>query len=254
MSRGWLTRGLLLCCCLLLALLAGGAKGALVAVEDIVLRADGSYHPNELPRHEFVPIRFQGFFNIAAKGGGKPIPLQEVDVDFDRDGRLSVAGLPACPPERIANATPAEARRVCGGAQVGSGRIEGLIDSDGLLLKGASPLTIFNGPRTGGNPTVVLHAQTTVPSVQTFAILVPIERRRGEFRYRAHIVVPPLAEGRGAITRIEAKVGRKFSAGGRQRSYVSAHCSDGILRTHGHFHFADGTIVDGAVEKGCTPR
>lgn len=253
MSRGRLARIFLLCC-LLTASLAGGANGALVAVEDLVLRADGSYHPNKLPRREFVPIRFQGFFNIAAKGGGKPATLHEVDIDFDRDGRLSVGGLPTCAPSRIETATPAEARQACEGAIVGSGRIEALVETDGGVLRGASPLTIFNGPRTEGKPTVVLHAQTTFPTLQTFAVLVPIEQRPGEFRYRAHIVIPPIAEGRGAITRIEAKVGRKYSAAGKQRSYVSAHCSDGILRTHGHFYFADGRIVDGAVEKGCTPR
>jgi len=253
MPRGRL--GLLaILCCLLAALSVSGAKGALVAVEDIVLRADGSYHPNKLPRHEFVPIRFQGYFNIASRSGGKPIALQEVDIDFDRDGRLSIGGLPSCAPEQIANATPAEARRVCAAARVGGGRVEALIETDGGILRGASPLTIFNGPRIEGKSSVILHAQNTVPSLETFAILVPIEQRRGEFRYRAHLVLPTIAGGRGAITRIEAKVGRTFSAGGKQRSYVSAHCSDGILRTHGRFHFVDGTVVDGAVEKGCTPR
>jgi len=253
MSRGRL--GLLaFLCCLLATLTVGAAKGALVAVEGIVLRADGSYQPNKLPRHEFVPIRFQGYFDIAAKGGGKPVALQEVDIDFDRDGRLSVGGLPTCPPERIAAASPAQARQLCAAAQVGTGRVEALVETDSGTLRGAAPLTIFNGPRIEGDPSVVLHTQSTVPTLETFAIPVPIERRRGEFRYRAHIVLPPIAGGRGAITRIEAKVGRKFSAGGKQRSYVSAHCADGVLRTHGRFHFVDGMIIDGAVEKGCTPR
>jgi hypothetical protein len=236
------------------ALVAGGANAALVAVDDIVLHADGSYQPHELPRHGFAPIRFQGYFDIAAKDGGKPVALQEVDVDFDRDGRLSAGGLPTCAPERVANASTAEARAACAGAIVGNGRVEALIEIPNGTIPASSPLTIFNGPPQEGKPTVVLHAQTTVPRTQTFAILVPIERRRGEFRYRAHLVLPPIADGLGAITRIEVRVGRKFSAGGKQRSYASAHCSDGILRTHGRFRFADGTIVDGAVEKACAVR
>jgi hypothetical protein len=101
---------------------------------------------------------------------------------------------------------------------------------------------------------VVLHAQIAALLTQTVAIVVPIERRRGPFHYRATLDFPQIAGGFGAITRVKVKVGRRFSAGGQKRSYVSAHCGDGILQTHGRFTFADGTIVDGVVEKACTPR
>jgi hypothetical protein len=40
---------------------------------------------------------------------------------------------------------------------------------------------------------------------------------------------------------------------GRKRSYVNARCSTGVIRTHGHLVFADGTIMDGTLEKPCTP-
>jgi hypothetical protein len=252
MPRHRLTKVAALLALLAALLAASSAPGALVIVNDIVLHADGSYQPQELPRREFAPIHFQGYFDIAARGGGKPVALEEVVVDFDRDGRLGPGGLPTCPPQRIESASPAAARRACAGAIVGSGRIDALIGSASGTVAATSPLTIFNGPPQGGNPTVVLHAQTTVPAIETYAIVVPIERRRGEFRYRATLKLPPIAAGLGAVTRVEVKVGRRFSAGGQRRSYVSAHCSDGILRTHGRFTFSDGTIVDGAVEKACT--
>ncbi len=255
MSRARLSTAAALCCipALLLATTAAG-EGALVKVNSIVLRADGSFQPRSLPRREFVPIEFRGHFDIAAKGGGKPVVLNEVVVDFDRDGRLSAGGLPVCPPEQVANAGPDEARQVCGGAIVGSGQVEALIDLGGGPIPASSPLTIFNGPRLEGAPTVVLHAHITVPASQTFAIVVPIQRRPGPFRYRATLQLPPIAAGLGAITHVEVKVGRRFSVGGQQRSYVSARCSDGILQTHGRFGFADGTIIDGSVEKACQSR
>lgn len=228
------------------------AGGALVKVNSIILRADGGFEPRSLPRHQFAPIDFQGYFNIAAKGGGTPVALSEAVIDFDRDGRLNAAGVPVCPPERIANASPSEARRACAGAIVGTGRIEALIELAGGPVPATSPLTIFNGPPQEGNPTVILHARTTVPATQTFAIVVPVERRPGAFRYRATLALPPIAAGLGAVTHVEVDVGRRFNVGGQRRSYVSAHCSDGILRTHGRFTFADGTIVDGSVEKACT--
>lgn len=243
-------------CCVLAAIPVASAVagGALVIVNGIVLRADGSFQPRLLPRHQFAPIDFQGYFDIAARGGGKPVSLQEAVIDFDRDGRLNAAGLPTCGRERVADASVAEARAACPGAIVGSGQIEALVELPGGPVPASSALTIFNGPAQEGKPTVILHARTNVPGTQTFAILVPIERRPGPFRYRAALAFPEIAGGLGAVTRVEAKVGRRFSVGGQRRSYVSARCSDGILHTHGRFTFADGTIVDGSVEKACTAR
>ncbi len=243
-------------CCAAAALLAAsaGGSGALVKVDDVILRADGSFHPRSLPRQQFVPIDFKGHFDVEAKGGGKPVTLEQVVVDFDRDGRLSAGGVPTCPAERVAEAGPREARELCAGAIVGTGRIEALVALPAATVPAGSALTIFNAPPVEGNHAVVLHARITAPAPQTFAIVVPIERRPGPFRYRATLALPPIAAGLGAVTHVDVKVGRRFSVEGEKRSYVSAHCSDGILHTHGRFTFADGTIIDGSVEKGCTPR
>lgn len=253
MPRKRLSRIGALCCAVTLAVAASaGAEGALVAVNGLVLRADGGFQPRSLPRRQFAPIDFQGHFDIAAKGGGKPVALEEAVIDFDRDGRLSSGGLPVCPLERVAEATPAEAREVCAGAIVGRGHVEALIGPAGSRpLRARSALTVFNGPPRAGTPTVILHARTTVPVPETFAIVVPIERRPGLFRYRATLDLPPIAGGLGAITHLDVKIGRRFDSGGKRRSYVSARCSDGVLQTHGRFSFADGTIVDGSVEKPC---
>jgi hypothetical protein len=233
---------------------AAGEGGAVVEVENLVLRADGGFTPHSLPRHRFVPIDFQGHVDISAKGGGKPAALQRALIDFDRDGRLSVAGLPSCAPEAIADATPAQARRICHGAIVGSGHVEAAVSLAGGSVRVRSPLTIFNGPRLATGPSAILHARTPVPSPQTYAIVVPIERRAGGFRYRARIDLPPLAAGLGALTHIDVKIGRRYKFQGRPRSYVSARCSDNVLQTHGHFLFADGTVISGLVEKYCNDK
>ena len=234
-----------------LALVGGSASGALVEVDDLVLRADGGFTPQSLPRRQFAPIEFQGHVDLSAKDGGKPSPLTQALIDFDRDGRLGVAGLPACAPETIDEASTEEARASCRGAIVGTGHVEALVSTGAGDVPARSKLTAFNGPRLEGLPTVVLHARTTVPGTQTYAIVVPIEKRRGGFRYRARIDLPPLAAGFGALTHIDVKIGRRYRAGGKQRSYVSARCSDNVLQTHGRFTFEDGTIVDGLVEKFC---
>jgi hypothetical protein len=232
--------------------LAGTATGALVEVDDIVLRADGGFKPQTLPRRQFAPIDFNGRLDIAAKNGGRPSPLLQALIDFDRDGRLSVAGLPTCAAASIATASSEEARAICAKALVGTGHIEAMISLPAGTIGASSPLTIFNGPRLGDLPTAVLHARLEGAGMsETHAIVVPIEKRRGGFRYRARLDVPPIAGGAGAITHVDVKIGRRYRAGGKQRSYASARCSDNILQTHGRFSFEDGTIVDGLVEKFC---
>jgi len=251
MSRARLVKAALLCCVLALALAASAAgQGALVRVNGLILRADGDVEPHALSRRQFTPINFQGYFDISAQGGGQPAALEEAVIDFDRDGRLSAGGLPVCGAAQIANAGPAEARKICPGAIVGSGTVEVQVGS----ATSSSVLTLFNGQPQEGNPSVILHARFDAAAGQVLAMVVPIERRPGAFRYRATLKLPPIAAGLGTVTRVQVKVGRRFTAGGQRRSYVSARCSDGILQTHGRFTFSDGTIIDGSVEKACTPR
>jgi hypothetical protein len=246
-----LAAGGLICC----VLWAGVANAALVKIGHLVLTADGGFTPSTLPRSAYAPIHFQGHADLRLTDGGVPAPLQRLVIDFDRDGRLATTGLPVCQPTMLQDATPQEARARCAKAIVGTGGVTALIRLDGQPpLVAGSPITLFNGPRVGGKPTVILHARTAVPTVQNFVITIPIEKRGGLFRYRATIDVPPIAEGRGSLVHIDATVGKRYRAGGRERSYVSARCGDGVFRTHGRFTLADGTIIDGSVEKPCTAR
>jgi hypothetical protein len=246
-----LAAGALICC----VLFAGAANAALVKVGNLVLTADGGFTPRDLPRATFVPIDFKGQADLKAVDGGVPAPLQQLVLDFDRDGRLTTAGLPVCQPASLQEATPTEARNRCPGAIVGTGHASALIARDGQApVRVGSPLTLFNGPRLAGVPTVILHARTTAPAVQNFVITIPIEKRGGQYRYRATIDLPPIAGGAGSLIHLDALVGKRYRFGGKERSYVAGRCGDGIFHTHGRFTFGDGTIIDGSVDKACTVR
>jgi hypothetical protein len=254
MSRGRLKRIGALCGIFGAIFASSAPAAALLEVNDLVIRAEGAFEPRLLPRRHFAPISFEGHIDISAKSGGRPAALEQIVLGFDRDGRLNTGGLPTCPATEVASASPAEARRLCANAIVGRGHVEASIDLPSGPVGASSPLTIFNGPAEAGHPTVVVHAQTTVPATQTFAIVVPIERRPGAFRYWATLGIPPIAGGHGSLTHIDLQVGRRFRSGGHPRSYVSARCSDGVLETHGDLNFADGTIIEGAVQKFCRAR
>jgi hypothetical protein len=241
----------LLCC----VLFAGAANAALVRVGNLVLTADGGFKPSSLPRSTYAPINFDGEANLRAVNGGVPPALQQLVLDFDRDGRLTTAGLPICQPTSLEEATAQEARARCSGAVVGTGHASALISDGGLpLFVVSTPVTFFNGPRLVGKPTVILHARITAPAVQNFVITIPIEKRSGQYRYRATVDLPPIAGGHGSLTHLDASIGKRYRSGGVERSYVSARCGDGIFHTHGRFTFADGTIIDGSIDKACTVR
>jgi hypothetical protein len=246
-----LAAGALLCC----VLFAGAANAALVRVGNLVLTADGGFKPSTLPRSTYAPINFDGEANLRAVDGGVPPPLQQLVLDFDRDGRLSTTGLPVCQPASLQEATTQQARSRCPGAIVGVGHASAVIGGEGQQpFVVGSPLTFFNGPRMAGKPTVIMHARITVPAVQNFVITIPIEKRPGRYRYRATVELPPIAAGRGSLTHLDASIGKRYRSGGRERSYVSARCGDGIFSTHGRFTFANGTIIDGSIEKACSVR
>ena len=248
--------GLLLAALLLGAIAAAGAGAtALFETREIRVEVNAAFQPRSLPVHSFAPVTFEGFLDIGKPGGGEPLALEQIVLDFDRDGRLDVSGLPTCAPEQIAAATVDEARSICKSAIVGSGEIEALVGLPSGTVPTSSALTLFNGPRVAGHPTVIVHAHFTTPGTQTYAITVPIEKRRGEFRYRVTVNLPPLAGGLGAITHLQVKVGRRYEAGGTKRSYVAARCSDHILRSHAIFTFAGGFVIEGVgLEKYCAQR
>jgi hypothetical protein len=238
------------------ALPAEAALGAaMVETREIRLKLNADFQPLNLPKKSFAPVEFEGYLDIARPGGGAPPALTQVVMDFDRDGRLDVVGLPTCAAEQVAQLSVEEARAVCKSAIVGTGKLEALVSLPSGPVPTSSALTLFNGPRQEGHPTVVVHARITVPATQTYAFVVPIEKRPGEFRYRATVNLPELAGGLGAITHIDVKIGRRYTAGGVKRSYVAARCSDHILRSHGIFTFANGLVIEGVgLEKYCAQR
>jgi hypothetical protein len=248
--KRFLAAGALIFC----VLFAGAANAALVRVGNLVLTADGGFKPSTLPRNSYAPINFDGEANLRAVDGSVPPALQRLMLDFDRDGRLSTAGLPVCQPAVLAEATSQEARNRCPGAIVGTGHASVAIGGGGQPLVVSSPLTFFNGPRLAGKPTVIMHARITVPAVQNFVITIPIEKRSGRYRYRATVDLPPIADGHGSLTHLDASIGKRYRSDGEERSYVSARCGDGIFSTRGRFTFADGTVIDGSVDKACTVR
>lgn len=240
------------CGCLAVAGVAG-SDAATVRVGNLELRADGDFRPHELPRNRPAPIEFEGWASVRAVDGSIPPELEHFVLEFDRDGRLSTKGLATCAPASIEKLGTSAARRRCEKAIVGEGEVQAQVLIEGRWLRAIGALTLFNGPAAGSVATVVAHAQPVSLPDEIYVVEIPIERIRGDYRYRATVEIPEIFNGTGVLTRVEAKIARRYRANGQKRSYVSAQCSDGALGVHGILSFADGTVIDGSVEKYCVP-
>jgi hypothetical protein len=243
---------LLLLCVALLASWAGGANAALIKVGNLVLKADGGFHPTALPRSHYAPIDFQAHADLINTEGGAPTPLEELVLDFDRNGKLETKGLPVCPPARIAHATTGQARKLCASSIVGTGHVGAIFFFEGVAVKARVKASLFNGPRKNGNPTLIGHAYTTIPHPRTYVVVIPIERRSGAYAYRATFEVPKIA-AEGVLTHIDGRIGKRYLHHGKKESYASAKCTNGVIKTRGRLTFTDGTIIEGTLEKPCTP-
>lgn len=229
------------------------AGAATVTLGKLVLHADGGFAPRQLPRRAYAPIRFQGHADIKMKDRSAPPAVERIRLDYDRDGLVTTAGLPVCQPSQLENATTGEARSRCGSAQVGSGHVEATAAVPFVgRIDARAPLSFFNGPRQGGHRTVLAHARTTVLVPETYVVVVPVVKRGGGYSYRSTFDLPPILGGLGALTHIDAKIGRRYRAGGEERSFVAARCSDGILQTQGYVSFVNGDVISGSLFKACS--
>jgi hypothetical protein len=231
---------------------AGGADAALIKVGNLVLKADGGFRPSALPRHHYAPIEFRAHADLINTEGGAPTPLEQLVLDFDRNGKLETKGLPVCPLAKIAHATTGQARKLCSDALIGTGHVGAIFFFEGVGVRARVKASLFNGPRKHGNPTVIGHAYTTIPHPRTYVVVIPIERRSGAFAYRATFEVPKIA-AEGVLTHIDGRIGKRYIRHGKKESYASARCTDGVLKTRGRLTFTDGTVIEGTLEKPCTP-
>ena len=239
---------------------AAVASGLTVRAGELILTADGGFTPTTLPRHEDAPITIHGSGKLSTVTGELPPIVETLTVEFDRHGHLETEGLEVCTSGRLQSTTPAQARRNCPGAIVGTGTGSAVVQfPESKPIPISSPITIFNGPKQGGNDTVYAHAFTTVPIATTFIVPVVIEKiHKGVYGYRTIARIPRIAGGAGHPISGSLKIGRKWTYKGRKHSYVNARCETGRLQARVKVDFKDegagATVLRGSFLRTCKAR
>ena len=124
---------------------------------------------------------------------------------------------------------------------------------DGGAVPAHAPLTLFNGPRRreelpGARPRP--HRLAGEPDLRrpgpdrTAPGRIPLPAPASTFPASPAAACSPTSTPRSAAA---------TGPGGTNAATPRPAARDGIFRTHGHFLFSDGMIIDGAIEKPCVP-
>lgn len=227
---------------------------------NLILKADGGFTPQALPKYEDAPITLHGGGKLSTVSGELPPILDTLTLEFDRRGHLETQGLGVCTSGMLQSTTPSQARKRCAGAIVGKGKGSAIVQfPESAPIPISSPITLFNGPKKHGNDTVFAHAYTTVPVVTTFIIPVEIEKiNNGTFGYRTEAKIPRIAGGSGHPISGSLKIGRQWTFKGHRHSYVNARCENGRLQARVKATFKDegagATSLNGRFIRTCKVR
>ena len=239
-----------------LLVLAGAAGAARIVASGLVVVAEGGFKPTALPEKHNAPITLRAEGKISTTSGAQPPLLREIELELDRHDSLATTGLASCTAEKLSGATVDQARQACPEAIVGEGYGQAIVSSPQAPPYPITiPITLFNGPRQGGDATLLAHAYATVPAPTAFVVPIVIEPiRQGPFGYRIKASVPEIAGGAAVPVAFHIKVGRRWTYRGRLHSYLNARCEVGFLQSHGKFTFANGFTLSGSLFRPCTVR
>ncbi len=260
MGRGSI-RGLALAIAAVVVLVAaatalGGATKVRIQAGNLLVIGEGGFTPTALPKNFDAPITIFGKGRLDTVDGTLPPILKTIEFEFDKHGSVQTEGLPICTSAKLQTTTVPQARKLCPGAIVGKGFGHAVVKfPEQAPIPVSSPITIFNGPRLGGDPSVLAHFYTTVPAPVAFVVPVRIETiHNGRYGYRVHAKIPKLAGGSGIPISGSIRIGRKWTYKGKKHSYINARCPDGRLQAIGKFGFDDGTLMKGSFLNPCQVR
>lgn len=222
-------------------------------VGNLKVSATAEFQPRAFPEHGTLPASFSSILRIKTLNGDQPPALKTLIFEFDKHGKLNFKGMPTCTTAKLEGTTPAEARKRCAGALLGTGTGKARVEMPGRPpFTISSPISIFNAPPEGGRPTMIAHAYETVPSPQALLVPFSIEKvSHGRYGYRTEIELPQIAGGDGAAILAETHFGRTYERHGRKVGYAEAECSGGRLQVYGKLIFADGSLLQSLLTSPC---
>jgi hypothetical protein len=238
------------------------AQGEVEQQGDIVVNFGGGISPRALPRTGTAPVAVKIASSFKSAEGADPPPqLKSISIGINRRGKIFDRGLPTCRVREIQPATIVAAKRLCGGAIVGSGHVAvrvHLANQSPFTFKG--PMLVFHAKRSGGVRHLLAQVYGRKPP-SAFVLNFRIVEEPGEFGTVIKTSLPQSASKWAFVTQFHMKLQRTYAYGGKKRSYVSAGCAappgfPGAVYAfaQANFGFAEGEHVTTTLVRDCTVR
>jgi hypothetical protein len=241
----------------LLLIAAASADAIKGQIGDTKVSSTATMLPRELPARGGAPITLTSITRITNQDGSPPQQLGSIDLLIDKHAYVDAKGVPVCTSAKLEGTTAAEARRRCSGSMVGDGKFDALVNLPGQPQRKVTlPVSFFNGPKVGGQPSLLGHSYETVPARKTLLVPVTTEKvSRGRYGFHLAVGVPPIADGYGTAILAEARIGKTRTRAGRKVGYLNAHCSGGRLQVKGKLLFENGDRFPALLTSPChVPR
>jgi len=237
----------------LLLLAATSASAIRGKIGDLEVSSTATMLPRELPAKGGAPITLTSITRITMKDGTAPQKLTSLDFLIDKHAYVDAKGLPACTTAKLEGTTTSAARKRCAGSLVGKGKFDALVNLPGQAQRKVSlQISFFNGPKAGGQPSLLGHTYETVPVAKTLLVPVTVEKvSQGRYGFRLKVGIPPIADGYGSPTLAEATLGKTRTRGGKKVGYLNAYCSGGRLQVKGKLNFENGDIFPALLTSPC---
>lgn len=230
---------------------------------DLVVSFDAAIRPSTLPRVTRVPVAVHVGGNVrSASGDEDHLPqLRTISVAINHQGRLFDRGLPTCDVASIEPAGERAARKICGGALVGSGhvRLQARLPTQPITDVKAK-LLAFNGPHRNGRKLILAQAYARNPP-GAFVLVFSVSQRKGLFGTVMSTTLPKQAQSWAFLTHFDMTLRRSYVYRGKRRSYVSAACEapagfETVLFPFARatYGFDDGRSLETSVAKTCHVR
>jgi len=247
----------------LLALAAGAvvARAEPVRHGDVQVSFSAKIAPKRLPRDGLAAISATVGGRVIGLGGKPPPQLRSIAIATNSHAHFDLAGLPGCDLRRIQPATTSQALRACGDAKVGEGSF-----AANVIIPTQSPfpsrgkLVAFNG-REGGHPVIFAHVFGTDPIPTSYTLSLRLRPSHGTYGTVLEASLPKVTAKVAYITEISLTLGRRYRAGRRRHSYLSAGCpapagfsatAFPLARTS--FGFAGGLTLSSVLTRSCRVR
>jgi hypothetical protein len=234
------------------------AQAELTERGDLFVRFKGGIAPSALPRTKLAPIAVSVAGTVKTLSGERPPALRRIRIELNHGGRLDPHGLPTCRYGQLVAASRSKALEACGDAQVGEGAYDGQTAfPEQATFPSQGRITAFNAVYEG-HSAILAHVYGGDPVPISRIIVFRIHHRGGTFGTVLTGNLPDAVNHYGYVTGLSLRLFRRFSAQGRQHSYLSASCaapagfpSAVFPFARASMSFADGRTLSSTLTRSC---